>query len=254
MRKEQALARLFLGYRKESPAGLVIFDHDSTLVDTEYAWREGTRKWLEGYGIVYDPQIRVMVTGKNQTEVTRIFKERYGLRASVEDLRKERLTIIMELFRKTAKPIQPVINLAKFLAEQGFYLAIASGAPIEFLQASIEMFSLQNVFQLVVSGDEVDRGKPSPDILFYTFAKVQEQHPDIKLNRCVVVEDSLNGVYAAKFAGTRCLLVPGVITQEQLEKAKQVLNSATDLVLSREELAQINYNDLLKEFQGAAVS
>ena len=252
MSVEKELARVFLGCHRESPAELVICDHDSTLVDTEYAWQEGTRRWLENYGKKYDPKIRSKLTGKNQTEVTRILKQEYGLVGDVEELRKERLKIIMDLFEKTSRLIEPVIELIRFLSKQGFCLAIASGAPIEFLETSIKMFSLEGIFDLIISGDQVLRGKPCPDILFYVFAKAQEKKPEIRMADCVVIEDSLNGVLAAKRAGMRCLLVPGVITSGHLTKAKYLLSEATDLILAREELERIDYRVLQQEF-GAAV-
>jgi len=249
---ERELVRVFLGWQKLKPAPVVICDHDSTLVDTEYAWQEGTRIWLEKHCKEYNPQIRALVTGKNQTEVTRIFKEKYRLEGEIEELREERLKIIMDLFQKTAGPIEPVIDLVRFLSKQGFCLAIASGAPIEFLETSIKMFSLEGIFDLIISGDQVLRGKPCPDILFYAFAKAQEKKPEIRMADCVVIEDSLNGVLAAKRAGMRCLLVPGVIASDHLTKAKYLLSEATDLVLSREELERVDYKVLQQEF-GAAV-
>lgn len=252
MRIEESLARVFLGYKRENPAALVIFDHDSTLVDTEYAWQQGTREWLARYGCKYDPQIRMLVTGRNQTEVTTIFKEKYDLPGKIEKLRQERLAIIMKLFRKTARPIEPVVKLARFLAKQGLCLAIASGAPAEFLQTTIEMFSWQGLFKFIISGDEVKKGKPSPDLFFYACARAQEYN-QVELDDCVVVEDSLNGVLAAKFAGMRCLLVPGVITNHQLEKAKSVMSFATDLILFREDLERVDYDALVQEFRKAAI-
>ncbi len=253
MSVERELARVFLGWQKRSPAGLVICDHDSTLVDTEYAWQEGTRRWLENYGKKYDPKIRAKLTGKNQTEVTRILKQEYGLDGDVSELRKERLQIIMDLFQKTAKPIEPVIKLARFLSNQGFCLAIASGAPMEFLEFSVEKFALTEVFRFIISGDQATKGKPCPDILFCTFAKAQEERPEIKISDCVVIEDSLNGVLAVKRAGMRCLLVPGVITSDHLAKAKRFLSEATDLVLTRKDLKGIDYKILEQEFRAAVL-
>ncbi|MCD6429204.1 HAD family phosphatase [bacterium] len=247
MRIEKSLARLLLGAEPKTKIKWGIFDHDGTLVDSEFAWVEGTRIWLKKYGKEYKPEIRLRLTGKGQTEVVEILKQEYELPGNVETLREERLAIIMELFEKTATPIWPVITFVRFLHRQGFRLAIASGAPIEFLEKSIQKFELADLFEVIVTGDHVCKGKPEPDIFLYTLSKIQEKDPETENSNCLVVEDSYNGAVAAKRAGMKCLLVPRVIILPQIETLKRTVDLITDL-------KGLDYALIKQELQRAACS
>jgi HAD superfamily hydrolase (TIGR01509 family) len=200
----------------------VILDLDGTLINSERAWVEGTNAWLKGKGKSFDPELRCFLTGKGQNEVTKILKEHYNLEGEVQDLRRERLEIILPIFQKETVDRPGAKAFLKLLSEKGLRLAIASGAPVEFIKLALEMFGWEGYFQVLVSGDEVENGKPHPGIFVLCAEKLQ-----IPANKCLVVEDSLNGVKAAKSAGMKCVAVPFVHNSGQRKEIEEL----ADLVL-----------------------
>lgn len=98
------------------------------------------------------------------------------------------------------KLIDGVLFLLEGLKEAGFPIALASSASKENIQAVLKLFYIENFFQVIVSGNQVEKPKPSPDIFIYAASLLKVNPSD-----CIVIEDSNNGVKAAKTAGMRCI-------------------------------------------------
>jgi len=82
-------------------------------------------------------------------------------------------------------------------------VALASSSPLKVIKFVLDKFDINKYFDLVVSGDMVEHGKPSPDIYNYAAKSL-----GLECDECVVIEDSINGVISAKSAGMYCIAVP----------------------------------------------
>jgi beta-phosphoglucomutase family hydrolase len=129
--------------------------------------------------------------------------------------------------RGKVKPHRGVIKLVKSLQEHGFAQAIGSSAPIENIELVIQELDIATYFQAIVFGQEVKEGKPSP-MGFVLAAKKLNVPPQ----NCIVIEDSVAGVTAAKSAGMYCLAVTNTNHRTSLNQADLVVDSLEEVAVS----------------------
>jgi len=188
----------------------VIFDMDGVIVRSEEVWIRSEREFLEGKGIYLgeegwrDFQLRhaPYLAGRNQTEAARFYQEIFGLKESVEEIRRERMAIVRRYFSEV-ELVPGVAELITALGEGGLKLGLASGSPLELIELVLRRYDLGHYFSAVVSGDELREGKPNPLIYLLT-----AQELGVEPAGCLVFEDAPNGVRAARAAGMRCAYLP----------------------------------------------
>jgi HAD superfamily hydrolase (TIGR01509 family) len=128
------------------------------------------------------------------------------------------------------KPIEGVDELVKELYSKKMRLAVASSSPIEVIKLVVKRLKLESYFDELVSGDFVKRSKPYPDIFLYASEKL-----NVVPEKCIVIEDSNNGVMAAKSAGMK---VVGFINPNS---GNQDINMADVVIRS---FSELNYEKL----------
>lgn len=181
-----------------------IFDMDGVIVDSEALWSIATKEFFRKRGIEYHGEHKTHVMGKRLDEESEFYKTLYGFPESPQELSAEHLHIVEEIYRTRGVPAMP--GFLEFLgnAKSRFSkIGLASGSPRHIIEYVLGSLKIQDSFSAVVSGDEVVRGKPSPDIYLEAATRL-----GVSPDECVAVEDSLNGVRAAKAAGMRCIAVP----------------------------------------------
>ncbi|MFC2002362.1 HAD family hydrolase [Chloroflexota bacterium] len=118
------------------------------------------------------------------------------------------------------KPLPGVIELMTSLKQLEFKMALASSAPMENIQLIIKTLGINNCFQYIVAGRDVTEGKPSPQIFIFAANKLR-----VKPEDCIVIEDSIAGVTAAKRAGMHCLAVTTTHPRPSLTKADLIIDT-----------------------------
>jgi HAD superfamily hydrolase (TIGR01509 family) len=150
-----------------------------------------------------------------------ILKEKYGLPQSVEELKaieKERKYKTLETDELMATPGMHL--LLSQLKEERFALAIASSGARKNIDLILSRLNMQKYFDFIVSGEDVQRGKPAPDIFLRAAEKFARQPGD-----CVVIEDSTNGILGAKAAGMHCIAYSNPTSGNQdLTKADHIVS------------------------------
>jgi len=132
------------------------------------------------------------------------YKDIYDLPGSVEDLYHQRQQIFFEMARKELELFPGALPLLVHLKQRRLKLALATSGDRDYLQVIFEKFpELQNYFTLVISSEDVLQGKPNPEVFTKTAQKL-----GVAPAECVVLEDSANGVLAAKAAGMQVICVP----------------------------------------------
>jgi HAD superfamily hydrolase (TIGR01509 family) len=121
---------------------------------------------------------------------------------------------------------------------QSLPLAVASGALRNEIETILTTANLIHHFKVVVSAEDVERGKPEPDIFLQALAALNTQGGDpIQANQCVVIEDSKEGIKGARRAGMKCLAVTNSHAAELLGEANLIVKSLEEVGLAR--LAQL---------------
>ncbi|MGH7900519.1 MAG: HAD family hydrolase [Thermodesulfobacteriota bacterium] len=203
----------------------VIFDMDGVIINSEPLWEKTERILLSRRDIEYNPTYRDKIVGLNQNDSASLLKDTFKLPESIQALIDERVGILISIYEKELGLIPGVFSLASELKETGFLLALASSSPYKVVEFVIDKFSLNKCFQVVVSGDMIELGKPNPDIYLYA-AKTLRVNP----NECVAIEDSINGVKSAKSAGLFCIAIPDKrLTQKDFQIADLVVDSLNSI-------------------------
>ena len=207
----------------DSTVDAVIFDLDGVLVDSEIWWHEERVDWARQRGLTWTHEDSSHVMGANSRGWARIMRERLGLppieEAAIEDDIVDR---VVRRYVDGAPEIQGATATVRAIAER-WPVAIASSAHRAVIDAALNATGLAGVIPIVVSSDDVEHGKPAPDVYLETARQL-----GVTPKTCLVIEDSLNGVRAARSAGMIVVLVPN----ESIPPAAGAAELA-DLVLAR---------------------
>jgi putative hydrolase of the HAD superfamily len=187
----------------------VIFDFDGLLLDTEWAAFSAWNHIYGEYGheLQLEKWVLCVGSGYHLFDPVKELEALSGLTLDAKELlaRKEKI-------KKDACSVLPLMVGAKELMykakKAGFKIGLASSSFRSVIQAHLSRLEIDSYFDVTVTGDEVARIKPHPD-LYEKCATLLGVRP---IN-CLVFEDSLNGVRAAKNAGMRCIAVPNRVTR-----------------------------------------
>jgi HAD superfamily hydrolase (TIGR01509 family) len=204
----------------------VVFDMDGVLVDSEPLAMEAMRRVMAGRGVPYTERDNDEFLGRTTLECCRILRARHALDADEATLGREYLDAVLALIRHGARPLPGVPDVLLALRSAGRRLALASSAEPELIAANIAALGIGGVFEVAVSGVEVPRGKPAPDVFVEAARRL-----GVGPARCLVVEDSRNGLLAAKAAGMTCAVVPcGATRHQDFREADHRLGSLSELI------------------------
>lgn len=210
----------------------VIFDMDGVLIDSQPMHYLGDQKTLAAYGI--DAPIAELEAYAGTTNKYRfcLFKEKYHLSEDIDDMIARRERIMIDIVTSSdAMPVKGIVALLLDIKKHGLKTAVASSSPYAFIYAVLRKLNIEKYFDLIFSGESVPNGKPAPDVFLETCKKLKEQPAT-----CVVVEDSSNGVLAAKRAGMAC------IGYQNPTSGEQDLSQATIVI---EDFEKINTDYIL---------
>src|SRR5437867_824075 len=188
----------------------VIFDMDGVLVDSEPLGMEAMRRVMARQGVPYTEADNNEFVGRTTLEECRILKARHRLEADERDLTRQYVEILVGLIHEGPRPMPGVPDVLGELLTAGYRMALASSAEPVVIATNLDALDLGRFFEAIVSGTEVARGKPAPDVFLETAKRLGLPAP-----RCLVVEDSRNGLLAAKAAGMACAVVPCANTRQQ---------------------------------------
>ncbi len=187
-----------------------IFDLDGTLIDSVGLYTAADQKMLKEYGISFTREMKKEYVGMGNLDMMRAYRERFNLPDSPEKLLEKKNSYYLEMSRREIKLFPKTVRLLERLHEAGYPLALASGSSPAVIDDLLAITGLKEYFTVVISSEEVERGKPDPQI-FLESARRLALPPEC----CVVIEDSWYGVEAAKSGGMLCIAIPGA-TQKPL--------------------------------------
>ncbi|MFW6022412.1 MAG: HAD family hydrolase [Halanaerobiaceae bacterium] len=179
----------------------VIFDMDGVIIDSEPIHYEVNKKLYDELEIeIKDEEYRKFI-GVSNSDHWGYLKEKHKLVESIEELvARQNSRNIGHLNNSTEEPILGVVQLIEELERQNIKIGLASSSDMRYIKAVIEKFGIDDYFQTMTSGEDMERGKPHPDIFQETASKLDEDSEN-----CVVIEDSENGVKAALNANMKCI-------------------------------------------------
>ena len=206
----------------------LIFDMDGVLIDSEPLHKKIEQDILKELGVNLPLEEHYQFASMGKI-MWNIVEKRYGFnrKATADELHKEKAIRYLEAL--TSKPILPIEGLEELLSDakkKGLILAIASSSSVHNIDLVVNALGIRSYFTVIVSGDHVSRNKPFPDI-YLKAAELLNLMPE----DCMVVEDSANGVKAAKNAGMYCIGFnnPGSGNQD-ISPADVIVNSLREVI------------------------
>jgi len=181
----------------------IIFDMDGTLVDSEPVWGLIERAVIEARGKAYDLARHTGFIGMRLDEYWSNMARVYDISDDVLDLVADAVERMSSMIDEYVHPRPGALDLIAFVTERGVPIAIASSSPVAVIKAVVEAKGWGDIFTTRVSGDEVARGKPAPDV-YLEAARRLNVDPSVVLT----IEDSINGARSAVAAGMVCYAVP----------------------------------------------
>lgn len=174
----------------------VIFDLDGTIIDSMWMWHAIDVEYLGGFGIEIPEDLQRCIEGKSFTETAIYFKERFNIPDDVETIKDNWHRMSMEMY-STRVDLKPgVYDFIKEIYDNKIKLAIATSNSKELTAAVLKARGIDEFFQAVITGSDVIKGKPNPDI----YLKAAEQL-QVCPEKCLVIEDVPQGIIAGKNAG-----------------------------------------------------
>jgi HAD superfamily hydrolase (TIGR01509 family) len=192
----------------------VIFDMDGVLVNSEPLHHEVSLIQFKNLNIEVTDDIFATFTGNSNKMIYQKLKDRFGLPHKIEDLILSKNNLFINAFdkKKDLHLMPGVKDLIVDLYNNGIQLIVASSSEMEIIDKVFERFELNQYFTHKVSGNDFPESKPNPAIFIkaasYSKAPIEE---------CAIIEDSTNGIKAAKAAGIFCIAYKseGVDSQDQ---------------------------------------
>jgi len=205
----------------------VIFDMDGVIVDTEPVHRYAYFQHFSELNIDVSEELFTSFTGNSTRNVFQRINTIFNLNADVEELILRKRTIFNDAFdhKEDLELLEGVENLINNLHENGVELILASSASKVTIDRVFRRFGLHPYFSNIVSGEDFPKSKPHPAI--FEFAASLSKAPK---ENCIVIEDSTNGVLAAKAAGIYCVGYNSIHSKLQdLSQADKIVNHFNEL-------------------------
>ena len=197
----------------------VLFDMDGVIIDSEPLWSEAEKRLLARRNLTYSPSLKAAMMGRDAKGAVGFLIEHYGLIESPGELIGERNQLIAELFKEHLKAIPGALEFVSSVITAGIVTGLVSSSPRLLMELALEKLGAAGLFALALSGDQVTRGKPEPDI-YITAAERLGVEPE----HCLVIEDAPHGVTAAKRAGMFCLAITTSVGVPELAMADKVVS------------------------------
>jgi HAD superfamily hydrolase (TIGR01509 family) len=204
--------------------GGLIFDLDGLLVDSEPFWFEAEAAFLRSLGHDWTQQGAEACMGQGTPNTLRYWRDVYGVEVDIER-DTERIIDVMIERAFEMRMMKGAMALIERAQARDIPMAVASSSPRRLIEAVLEAKGIRKYFRVVVSGQEVPKAKPAPDV----FLRAGEGL-GIALQDCVVLEDTLAGTRAGVASGARVLAVPTTPSSEFFELATWVLNDLEEAI------------------------
>ena len=209
----------------------VIFDMDGVLTDSEPLINAAAIAMFKEKGLVVQPEDFLPFVGTGEDRYVGGVAEKYHFPLDVPRAKKRTYEIYLELVPKQLRAFPGASELVNACRRAGLQIAVASSADKIKIEANLRQIGLPpETWDALVWGEEVTNKKPAPDIFLRAAAKLGQPPA-----HCVVVEDAVNGIEAAKAAEMRCVAVAQTFSPDRLQRA--------DLI--RPNLLQLSVADLM---------
>jgi beta-phosphoglucomutase family hydrolase len=204
----------------------VIWDMDGVIADSGPHHLAAWQEIFSRRGVNFTSQDFKQSFGMRNDNIIRNTLGEKMPQAEVDAIAREKEETFRRIARGKIKPLPGALELIRTLKNKGFRMAIASSTPAENIELVTGTLGIADCFQAVVTGQDVTQGKPHPQA-FLSAA----QRLGVKPENCLVIEDAVAGVTAAKRAGMYCLAVTSTHPRQKLKQADLVVDTLEEVTI-----------------------
>ncbi|RJP26623.1 MAG: HAD family phosphatase [Candidatus Omnitrophota bacterium] len=201
----------------------VIFDMDGVLIDSERAHQQAEIGALALHGLRVTVKDLKPYAGANRDAFRIGIDKQFGVKLDWDAVYEEKDKRLFQMFEEV-NTLPGVIDLLRDLKSAGLKLAIATSSTKAQLDFIVHKFGFDSLFDEMVCTIDITRSKPDPEIFL-----VASERLGVESGECVVIEDSLNGLLAAKAAGMTVIAITSTFRREELINADLIIDSFDEL-------------------------
>lgn len=214
----------------------VIYDMDGILINSEPLWRKAMIKSFATANIHLTEEMCKQTMGSRMDEVIKYWLDNSPQNTTPhKHLEELILKNIIQLVKDEGEPMKGVKNSLDFLKSQNIKIGLASSSAMALINTTVDKLQIRDYFEIIHSAEFEDYGKPHPGV-YITTAKKLAVNPQ----QCTAIEDSINGMIAAKAAKMKCIAIPEkeLMNDKRLGVSDIIIQSL--LEINEENLNQIN--------------
>lgn len=208
------------------PVQAVIFDVDGVLVDSLPAHFLAFQRLGDRLGVPFTRQMLDRTLGQHNATIFPMWLGQDLQPGRLAELADEKEALYRSVAIQALQPIEGAVPLVKRLNEAKVPLAVGSSGPRDNVALALQKLGILQDFAAVVTGDDVTRGKPAPDIFLLAARRL-----GVDPRHCVVIEDAEQGVEAARAAGMRVVAVTTSLPAERLGRATRVVTGLAQITV-----------------------
>ncbi len=182
---------------------LVIFDYDGLMVNSEHVVFAAEKEQFQKYNKELTWEYFCESIGVPVADALKMYMKDHNLPVVFEEFLSERNAYVAKYLESNLALMPGLLSLIKSVKEKGVTMAIATSGKRDYINWGLQKFAISDYFKTVICIDDVERGKPHPDL----FLKVLEKE-SIKPEETIILEDSLHGIEAAYRANIFSIAVP----------------------------------------------
>lgn len=182
----------------------VLFDCDGVIADSEQSWNDIDHEHLAHFGVPdYHGQFKPQVLGKSLPLSEGFYRDTFGIEATLDEMLEHRIGVAQKFYAHKIPLFEGAREVLEWVRAHGFKIALATSSVGALIHPFLARHDLTDLFDSVITGEQVRQGKPHPDIYLLAAASVETAPA-----HCLVVEDALSGLQAGRGAGCATVAIP----------------------------------------------
>lgn len=210
----------------------IIYDLDDTMVNSDPLHERAWEELLKDHGHDFrslPEELRSNFIGRRVIDITHELVDYLNIKANKNDLYEKRIELFIKIVENELEPLPGLLESLERFKSLGFKLAVASSGAKRYVELVLKKFDIGRYFDAIITGDDVQIGKPHPDAYLITAKKMH-----VKPSNCLVLEDATKGIQSAKAAGCKCIAIENPnIPPQDFQEADLVVRSLDEVTLEK---------------------
>lgn len=203
----------------------IIFDLNGVIINDEPFQKKAWERFCANHNFYLSPwDFKENILGRTNEDILRFIFGSSLSDSQIAEYIQERSNLVKEIFLPYLKPSEGLMPFLKELKDSGIKIGLATSSPSDYIDFILDGIGMRHFFIVILGRNQVKKSKPNPEIYIETAKRL-----DVSNNSCIVFEDSLIGLQAAKRAGMKVIAITTSCSKEELADADMVISSFEEI-------------------------